>query len=77
MSSPTLICDIADVLPLCVGHVAEVGEDHKPGVEAGHGVHCRCYKTISKAFYNIKLSNYSKEVLGRKGFISYCETCCT
>ena len=38
----TLICYSVDGLVLCLCHVAEVGEDHKAGEEAGEAVDGGC-----------------------------------
>ena len=44
----TLIRYVLDVFPLGGGHVAQIGEDHKPGEKGGEGVHSRGHQTVSK-----------------------------
>ena len=38
LADNTLICHCVNCLVLCLGHVAEVGEDHKSREEAGEAV---------------------------------------
>jgi len=45
----TIRSDLSNRHGLFKGHVAEVGEDHQPGVEAGEGIHETGDETISVA----------------------------
>jgi len=47
----TLVRHIGDVFALRVGHVAQVGEDHKAREEAGEGVDRRGHQAIPARLY--------------------------
>ncbi len=51
-----MVCYIGDVFALRVGHVAQVGEDHKAREEACEGVYCRGHQAIPARLYDLRFS---------------------